>query len=280
MFRNPLFALFALLVLSVGGFGKEKSSPSVELDWPEKSPVFHFAFGKFIETGAYTNQRIYNVEVTVKNLGSRRIPSASFKIYFKDGSGIRIGEGWISMSRFAPGEAIKTVLTVNLAGKPASFSIEADQLPAELAHLGYQRQIPMTVYSVPTGAKLKLDGREIGITPIEVKLTPGQHKFTFEKEGFSPGTFPMTVSQDQLPGGSITFELGGAMHDTVELRDGTVLTGDVQYIDATDVVLTIGGAPQKYSRNLVKKILLVEREIPGEAAPSARATESVPVSTR
>ena len=48
--------------------------------------------------------------------------------------------------------------------------------------------------------------------------------------------------------------------NTVELRDGTVVNGDVQYIDATSVVVTVGGEGQKFPRNQVKRILLIERE--------------------
>jgi hypothetical protein len=51
------------------------------------------------------------------------------------------------------------------------------------------------------------------------------------------------------------------VHDTVELRDGTVLNGDLESVSATEVVVRMGGKDQQYDRNLVKKIMLVEREV-------------------
>jgi hypothetical protein len=57
----------------------------------------------------------------------------------------------------------------------------------------------------------------------------------------------------------VTYELGASAHDTVELRDGSVLNGDLDSISGMDVVVRIGGALQHYDRNPVKRILLVER---------------------
>jgi len=44
-----------------------------------------------------------------------------------------------------------------------------------------------------------------------------------------------------VSGGSVSYELGSAVHDTVELRDGSVLNGDVESISATEVVVRTGG---------------------------------------
>jgi hypothetical protein len=46
------------------------------------------------------------------------------------------------------------------------------------------------------------------------------------------------------------------------LRDGTLLNGDVESVTGTEVVVRVGGAPQRLNRNRVKRILLVERETP------------------
>ncbi len=49
--------------------------------------------------------------------------------------------------------------------------------------------------------------------------------------------------------------------DTVELRDGTVLLGDVVSVSMTQVVVRSDGKEQSYDRNQVKKIMLVERQV-------------------
>ena len=69
------------------------------------------------------------------------------------------------------------------------------------------------------------------------------------------------ITEDELPGGSISFELGGLSRDTVELRDGTVLLGDVVSLSMTAVVVRIDGSDRTYDRNRIKKLMLVEREI-------------------
>jgi hypothetical protein len=69
------------------------------------------------------------------------------------------------------------------------------------------------------------------------------------------------VTADELPGGSITVELGGLSRDTVELRDGSVVLCDVISVSMTQVLVRADGKEQTYDRNLVKKIMLVEREV-------------------
>jgi hypothetical protein len=47
--------------------------------------------------------------------------------------------------------------------------------------------------------------------------------------------------------------------DTLELRDGTTVLGDVMSISLATAVARVDGKDQKYDRDLVKKIILVER---------------------
>lgn len=58
----------------------------------------------------------------------------------------------------------------------------------------------------------------------------------------------------------MSYELGTSAHDTIELRDGSVLSGDLESISTTDVVVRIGGTLQSLSRNQVKRITMVARE--------------------
>ncbi len=115
---------------------------------------------------------------------------------------------------------------------------------------------------MPQGAALKLDGDEAGMTPKMVRVTPGKHILEFNKEGFTPGKFPIEIGTDDTSGGSVSYELGTLAHDTVELRDGSVLVCDVESMSATEVVMRVGGALQRMERNKVKRMLLVERDPP------------------
>lgn len=98
-----------------------------------------------------------------------------------------------------------------------------------------------------------------------VRVAVGKHLLEFSKEGFNPGKFPFEIGPDDASGGSVSFELGTSAHDTIELRDGTVLSGDVVSISGMDVVIKVGGTDQRIDRNLVKRILFVQRQSPEPA---------------
>ncbi|HTX75774.1 MAG TPA: PEGA domain-containing protein, partial [Terracidiphilus sp.] len=133
------------------------------------------------------------------------------------------------------------------------------------------RVISLTVNSTPQGAMLSVDGTEAGVTPRMIGVGPGHHTLKFTKDGFNTGSFPLDISPNDVSGGSITFELGAAAYDTIELRDGSVLNGDLVSISGMDVEIRIGGAIQHIGRNNVKRILLVQREAPKpDALPPAQ----------
>ena len=118
----------------------------------------------------------------------------------------------------------------------------------------------MTVNTVPQGAVAKLYSVEVGSTPKIVQVAVGKHILEFSKEGFSPGRFPFEIGPDDASGGSVSFELGTSVHDTLELRDGTVLNGDLVSVSGMDVVIRVGGNDQKFDRNQVKRVLFVRRQ--------------------
>jgi hypothetical protein len=120
------------------------------------------------------------------------------------------------------------------------------------------------VNSVPQGATIKVDGNDEGATPKMIALGIGKHVLEFSKEGFDTGHFPLEVGANDVSGGSVSYELGSAAHDTIELRDGTVLSGDLESVSAMDVVVRMGGALQHMNRNQVKRIILVERDPPSQ----------------
>jgi hypothetical protein len=179
-----------------------------------------------------------------------------------DKSNVRIGEGFVQVSNVAPGEVIKFQTMFHSAGVPVTFKLVAQTLPPEMRPLAPPRTISITINSVPQGAALKVDGQESGITPKIVRVTPGRHELEFSKEGFNPGKFPLEIGPDDASGGSVSYELGTLSHDTIELRDGSVLVCDIESMSATQVNVRVGGALQNLDRNKIKRILLVERDAP------------------
>jgi len=259
-FMRYVRSVLALCLALTGLLQAKDALPPVS--WPTNSPLLQFTVNKMNHVGGYQGQQTYNMELAVTNVSGKRISQASFVFYLFDKQQVRVGQGYIDLVNVSPNETVKMQVNATAMGTPASFTITPQHLPAELAGTAPPKAIAVTVYSVPSGAKLSVDGKELGITPIAAQLVPGSHTLIFTKEGYNSGTFPMVVAADQLPGGSVSFELGSPAHDTVELRDGTVVNGDLQYVDATQVVVMAGGNAQKFDRNQVKRILLIEREQP------------------
>jgi len=266
--RRPL-TLLLLLLLAIGATAKDAPAPTKAIDWPEANPVLHFTFGKLQEIGTYKGQKSYTLEVTARNLWSKKIERADFNLYFFDANQVRVGEGWVSISNLGAGEMTKFPLNVSTLGTPVGMKLEPRELGGELAKFGAPKTVTTTVYSVPAGANLKMDGQVVGVTPIQVKISVGRHDLEFTKEGFHPGHFIWNVSPSDVSGGVVTYELGGLNYDTVELRDGSTVTGDVISVDGSQVVVRIGGELKPYERNRVKRILLVEREAVDQPAASA-----------
>ncbi len=237
--------------------------PAQVIVWPAAgAPVLRFSFGKFRETSSTGRQHNYTVDVTTENLWNKKLPNAEFTLYVFDKAKERIGDGWISISDVSPGAIIKFQTFVNASGTIASLELVPKSLPAELQSFLPAKMISITVNSVPQGADLKLDGIPTGTTPKIVQVTPGKHVLSFSKEGFNSGTFPLETTADDVSGGSVSYELGTSAHDTVELRDGSLLSGDVESMSATEVLIRIGGTVQHVARNQVKRIALIQREQP------------------
>ena len=137
-------------------------------------------------------------------------------------------------------------------GTPVSLSV-ASKSPGA-------RTVSITVNSVPQGALLKVDGKDAGTTPKIVELGLGKHMLDFSKDGFTTGHFPLEMGPRDTSGGSVSYELGAALRDTVELRDGTVISGDLVSITGMEVQMRIGGTTQTFDRNQIKRILLTPRD--------------------
>ena len=262
MFRHKLFAnsLFCLSI-AITLYGKEP--PAQMLVWPPTgTPVLRFSFGKFKELSSIGNLHNYLIDTTAENVWGKKISDATFTLYLFDKNKARIGEGWITLSNVAAGQSVKFQTTVGASGTPVSLEIVPRSLPAELQPLAPPKVISITVNSVPQGALLEVDGSDAGATPKQLRISAGKHLLEFNKEGFNPGKFPLEIGPDDVSGGSVSFELGTSAHDTIELRDGSVLSGDVESVSATEVVVRMGGAVQHLNRNQVKRISLTERETP------------------
>jgi hypothetical protein len=229
--------------------------------WHDSSNhTLKLVFGRFVQQGImYGGQTSFVSDVLVQNVSTKRIPRASMTVRLLDKNKVRVGDAILNVNDLGPSESTKIAFQFFTTGLPVSLSLaahnDASGVPTSL------RTIPLKIVSVPPGAKLKVDGQDAGTTPRVVDLLVGTHILEFSKDGYATGSTPLDVAPDEAPGGGITFELGGLSRDTVELRDGTSVLGDVMSVSMTSVVVRITGQDHTYDRNKVKKITLVEREI-------------------
>jgi PEGA domain len=199
-------------------------------------------------------QRSFVTDTTAENLSGELIPTERFSVYVFDKRQVRIAEAWMQVDNLGPNETTKFQISFNATGMPATVSV--------MAQSDIPRTVSLTVNSVPQGASLKVDGIDVGLTPKLIKVGAGKHQLGFSKEGFNAGTFPLEIGPDDVSGGSVSYELGAARYDTVVLRDGSVLNGDLDSVSGMDVVVRIGGNLQHFNRNQIKQIIMVERDVP------------------
>jgi hypothetical protein len=248
MSRIGAFVLF--LAVSVSSlFAKDNVFQTVT--WPDSGEtILRFSFSKFKDVGGMGKEHTYVTETTVENVSDKTIGNANMSLYVFDKSKARIGEGYINLTNVGAGQTVKFQITLSASGSPVSVAVSA-RAP---------RSVSITVNSVPQGAVLKVDGKEVGTTPKVVEVSIGKHMLEFSKEGFNSGKFPLEMTSQDASGGSVSYELGAAAHDTIELRDGSVLSGDLVSINGMQVQVRIGGNIQTFDRNQLRRILLTERD--------------------
>jgi hypothetical protein len=243
-----------ILLLAVASFfAVAKDQPFQVVSWSDSGqPVLRFTFSKFKDVGGgMGRERTYISDVGALNLSDKTISGASFSFYVFDKGKARIGEGYINLTNISAGETVKFQVTIAASGSPNSVAV--------LTSTSAPRTVSITVNSVPQGAVLTVDGKAAGTTPKLIDVGIGKHMLGFEREGFNPGKFPLEITSHDTSGGSVSYELGSAAHDTIELRDGSVLTGDLVSVSGMQVEIRIGGNAQTFDRNQVKRILLTER---------------------
>jgi hypothetical protein len=244
------FACVLVLAVAVSSL-LAKDNVFQTVNWPESGQtVLRFSFSKFKDIGGMGKEHTYLTDTIAENVSDKTIGNANFSLYVFDKSNARIGEGYINLANVGPGQTVKFQITLSASGNPVSVAVSASA----------PRSLSITVNSVPQGAVLKVDGKEVGTTPKIIEVAIGKHVLEFSKEGFNSGKFPLEMTSHDASGGSVSYELGSAAHDTIELRDGSVLSGDLISINGMQVQVRIGGNTQAFDRNQVKRILLTERD--------------------
>jgi hypothetical protein len=239
--------------------------------WPPENPTLKLTFGTFHDMGSYAGKMTLVSDVTVQNLTAKVIPRASFNVSLLDRNNVRLGNGLLIIEDLNPGQSAKVQFQCTSVGQPAMLNLAANNsggVPTST------KAIPVMIVSVPPGATLKVDGQAMGMTPVTVRMLAGTHNLELHKEGYADAKTPLDVNPDELPGGSITITLGGLASDTIELRDGSILNGDVVSMSLESVVINVQGKEQTFERNRIKKMFLVERTVTHISVPETAAPQN------
>lgn len=241
-----LFSLYALAA----------DKPSLVYDWPPQAPhTLHLEFGKFVRTSIYAKQNNYTVDVLAQNVSSSPIVAQSFDLYVFDKHHVRIGEGYFVVRDLAPGQKTIQPMTLTTTGTPVTMELQAAKPRVWGTGIG---EISLLVNTTPSGAELKLDGQSVGTSPKTLKLSVGHHDLEASHPGYRDVQYPIEADAT-LNGGRIDLELGTTVHDTLELRDGSIVSGDILSMDADKITISVAGQNQTIERNRVSRILLVQR---------------------
>ena len=247
MIRKPVFITTLLLLWAASALAAD-----TVLTWPPngKDAIVRFTVGKLRQVSSASGQSDYLGEALAENLSAKPISSASFYLYLLDKSGKRVGEGYLEVTNLAAGQRAKIPVSVHTMGSYASMELQPQHLPSDEPF-----KVKMRITSVPSGATIKLDSQESGVTPQMLPIAPGKHVLEFSKEGFTNASTPVEVVANSMPG-SVEIELNPMTLDTVVLRDGTTLVGDVASMTATAINLNVKGKPTKLDRTRVARIVL------------------------
>ncbi len=226
------------------------------LTWPAdgKDAIVRFTVGKLRQVSSASGQNDLLGDALAENLSGKPIPSASFYLYLIDKSGKRVGEGYLEVSNLGAGQKAKIPVSVHAMGSYASMELQPQHLPSDEPF-----KVKMRVSSTPAGATIKVDSQDAGVTPQMVPMAPGKHTVEFSKEGFAAASAPVEVAANQMPG-SVDVELSPLTLDTVVLRDGTVMVGEVTSMSASSVNISVRGKATRVDRSRVARIVLGQRK--------------------
>lgn len=272
-FRMPnraRFLLLSLLLASTTSFAKKSE---LVMTWPQDNPTLKLTFSNFQNMGSFGGKITLVSDVVVQNLTEKVMPRAIFDVSLLDKNKVRIGTGMLVVDDLNPGQSAKVQFQCAAVGQPATLSIAAHNSAGVPSST---RLIPIMIISVPPGATLRVDDKLVGTTPITVRMMSGTHNLELQKDGFALAKAPLDVDPDEAPGGSITITLGGLADDTIELRDGSILKGDVVSMTLESLVINVQGKEQTFDRNQVKKIFLVERIVTHSSTPQAAVKSGSP----
>lgn len=221
------------------------------LTWPAdgQNVMLRFTLGKLRQINSASGQADYLGEAQAENLTSKDIRAASFYLYLLDKNGKRVGEGYLEVTNLAAGQKARISVTAHAMSSFASMELKPQHLPSD-----EPMKIKTSLASVPSGATVRVDSVDSGTTPLILPIAPGKHVLEFIKEGYATESTPLEIAENAMPG-SVNVELNPLAVDTVVLRDGTVLLGNVVSVTGSGVSVRIKGKASVLDRARVARVV-------------------------
>lgn len=221
------------------------------LTWPTAGDdlMLRFTVGKLRQINSAAGQTDYLGDALAENVSKKAIPAASFYLYLLDKNGKRVGEGYLEVTNLAAGQQAKISVSAHAMGSFAHMEIQPQHLPSD-----EPMKVKMSISSTPAGASLKLDAQDSGVTPQLLAIAPGKHTLEFSKEGYTSASAPLEIADNAMPG-SVNVDLTALTSDTVVLRDGSVLTGNVSALTASSITVNVKGKPTRLARARVARVV-------------------------
>jgi hypothetical protein len=244
---SPLLLLFAIA---------NALAADTVLTWSAdgKDAILRFTIGKLRQVSSNAGQNDYLGEATAENLSLKMIPSASFYLYLLDKNGKRVGEGYLEVTNLPGGQKAKIPVTAHAMSSFVRMGLQPQHLPSD-----EPMKVKMHINSIPSGATIKLDSQTSGVTPQVLPIAPGKHTLEFSKEGYATASTPVEVAANSMPG-SVEIDLNPLTVDTVVLRDGTAILGNVTSVTETAVNLNVKGKATTLQRSRVARIAFGQRK--------------------
>jgi hypothetical protein len=263
---------FSIILLLFLALAASAFPADTVLTWPAgdsgKEAVLRFTVGKLRQISSVSGQTDYLGEALAENLSAKAIPSASFYLYLIDKGGKRVGEGYLEVTDLGAGQQAKVAVTAHAMGSFVRMELQPQHLPTD-----EPMKVKMSITSVPSGASLKLDSQDSGITPQLLSVAPGKHTLEFSKEGYGTEATPLDIVENAPPG-SLKLELNPLTVDTVVLRDGTVLLGNVTSVTGNSVAITVKSKPMRLERSHVARVVFGGGKPTASSAAKTSASSS------
>ncbi len=115
--------------------------------------------------------------------------------------GLRVGRAPVTQDGLAPGPHTVQVGLDGFTAAELSLQLQGDEMPVPLRFALQPTGAELQILSEPPGATVRLDGKIVGLTPLEsVPTLPGTHELTVEQTGFRPWAQTVQVTAgDRIP---------------------------------------------------------------------------------